>query len=447
MNKKPFKQKPVFLLALIVGLLAGGQSAAGWMSEQGVPTTQKLRAISGSAETAVFAVGDSGTIIRYDGTTWQNIVQITEKTIYSVWCASAEAVFAVADKGRIFFFDGSDWIEQDSGTTERLRAVWGASASEVFAAGENGTLLSFDGIAWSAENSPTPFTLQNIWGTSSTDVFAVGGPSGSGGVGDGVIVHYDGDEWRVVLEGVTPRLKAICGTAEGALFVVGDDGVVITSSGEPDTWEIIDSGTSESLKGVWSSPGNAVYAVGDAGTILQYEGTAWETADSGTSVDLFGVWGATPEDVFAVGAEGTVLRYDGQTGDNASSDCPFLVSLHSRDDIRLLRSLRDSRLDTGPGRAVAALFYAQAAEAAAILRCAPDLQRRLRHLVSANRDVLETLEKEGRAKIDAGRLREVSRFLEDIRQRGSAGFRASVSMVLYGIKSRLMLGRVGLLAD
>ena len=35
--------------------------------------------------------------------------------------------------------------------------------------------------------------LWGVWGSSATDVFAVGG---NGAIGEGTILHYDGDTWR-----------------------------------------------------------------------------------------------------------------------------------------------------------------------------------------------------------------------------------------------------------
>ncbi len=53
-------------------------------------------------------MGNYGTIIFYNGTEWQNVSGITEKTLYGVWWASKNEAFAVGDKGLILHFNGED---------------------------------------------------------------------------------------------------------------------------------------------------------------------------------------------------------------------------------------------------------------------------------------------------------------------------------------------------
>lgn len=56
-------------------------------------------------------------------------------TLRGVWGASGSDVFAVGEVGTIIHYDGSVWTSMDSGTTENLKAVWGSSGSDVFAVG------------------------------------------------------------------------------------------------------------------------------------------------------------------------------------------------------------------------------------------------------------------------------------------------------------------------
>jgi len=52
-----------------------------------------------------------------------------------VWGNSASDVFAVGDRGVIIHFDGYTWSPMSSGTTSSLNGVWGSSGVDVFAVG------------------------------------------------------------------------------------------------------------------------------------------------------------------------------------------------------------------------------------------------------------------------------------------------------------------------
>ncbi|MGO9687576.1 MAG: WD40/YVTN/BNR-like repeat-containing protein, partial [Syntrophobacteraceae bacterium] len=109
---------------------------------------------------------------------------VTRIQYSSVWGTSGSDVYAVGDKGAIVHYDGKSWSYMTSGTTQNLHSVWGSSESDVFAAGEAGTILHYDGKSWSAMTSGTTQNLHSVWGSSGADVFAVGG--------HGAIIHYDG---------------------------------------------------------------------------------------------------------------------------------------------------------------------------------------------------------------------------------------------------------------
>ena len=101
-----------------------------------------------------------------------------------VWGSSSSNVFAVGDAGTILHYDGTSWSPMSSGTTGSLRDVWGASGSNVFVVGSGGTILHYNGTNWSPMASGTTTWLNEVWGRNGSDVFA-GGNSGA-------ILHYDG---------------------------------------------------------------------------------------------------------------------------------------------------------------------------------------------------------------------------------------------------------------
>ena len=91
----------------------------------------------------------------------------------SIWGSGASDIFAVGDFGTILHYDGSSWTYQDSATDQHLWGVWGSSGSEVFAVGHKGTIVRYDGSSWRAEASGTTEGLQAVWG-AGTSMWAVG---------------------------------------------------------------------------------------------------------------------------------------------------------------------------------------------------------------------------------------------------------------------------------
>ncbi len=128
------------------------------------------------------ATQEAGTIVRRapDGTVTASVAG--PGNLHSVWGSGANDVWAVGEAGAIVHWDGTRWAPFASGTTQRLNSVWGSGPTNVWAVGEMGTILRWRGRAWEAVTSPTTRTLRGVWGTGADDVWAVGN--------EGTILHW-----------------------------------------------------------------------------------------------------------------------------------------------------------------------------------------------------------------------------------------------------------------
>ena len=108
----------------------------------------------------------------------------THAFLRTVWGLSTNAVYAAGDHGALLHFNGASWKAVPTPTTNSIFCLWGAATNCVFAAGGFGTLLRYDGTSWIAMPSGTRFNINGIWGSDSNCVFAVGDA--------GTILHYDG---------------------------------------------------------------------------------------------------------------------------------------------------------------------------------------------------------------------------------------------------------------
>jgi len=268
-----------------------------------------LNAIWGSSGTDVFAVGDNGLIIHYDGNNWSLMGSGTpDLDISGVWGTHGSDVFAVGSGGMLLHYDGNSWSRTSLDGIGDLNAIWGSSATDVFAVGDNGLIIHYDGDNWSLMGSgTTDLDMSGVWGTSGTDVFAVGKHEHTGGV-----LHYDGDGWSAESEG---PVNAIWGSSANDVWAIGESGTILHKDGE--SWVRVGSVNNENLQGIWSCSVNDVWSVGESGTILRYDGDSWTTVEVGVrsdEIDLRDIWGSSPNDIWSVGRGGTILHYGGQQG-------------------------------------------------------------------------------------------------------------------------------------
>jgi len=69
----------------------------------------------------------------------------------------------VGESGTILHYDGSSWTSMESGTTDTLRDVCGSAADDVFAVGDYGTIVHYDGQKWTTMNNASSTRLHGVW--------------------------------------------------------------------------------------------------------------------------------------------------------------------------------------------------------------------------------------------------------------------------------------------
>jgi hypothetical protein len=111
----------------------------------------------------------------FDGTSWSPQNSGVTEPLNGVWGRSASDVFAVGNHGTLLHYDGSTWSSLLSNTSEDLYGVAGSS-NQIFAVGNNSTVVMFDGVRATAQQAPDPIDLRGIWVESPTAAIAVGAP-------------------------------------------------------------------------------------------------------------------------------------------------------------------------------------------------------------------------------------------------------------------------------
>ena len=207
------------VLAAILLWPPAAEAQDGWTWQNPLPQGKSLNGIWGSGANRVFAVGDEGTIIHYDGTTWSTMPSSVLAPLRNVWGSSGTSVFAVGDQGTIVHYDGTTWSTMASGVTDNLEDIWGSGASDVFAVGSSGVILHYNGANWTPMASSSGEHLAGVWGSSGSDVYAVGR--------SGAVLHYDGTTWGPIptdLSAVVGSISDIWSSNEGTFAVTDDYG-------------------------------------------------------------------------------------------------------------------------------------------------------------------------------------------------------------------------------
>ncbi len=190
--------------------------------ETGDFTSSISGGIWGSDENDIFFIGNP--IKHYDGATF------TDETASSdcnrdIWGTAANNVYAVGQLGTIQRYNGSSWSDMESGLgMNTIFGIWGSSATDIFAVANGGAILHYNGSGsiWTEMDNPGQYLYEDIWGTSADNVYAVGTSGQIGG-----IQHYNGTEWKEMISNTTEKLKGVWVSSDGVVFAVGKNGTVL----------------------------------------------------------------------------------------------------------------------------------------------------------------------------------------------------------------------------
>ncbi|MCA9514567.1 MAG: IPT/TIG domain-containing protein [Myxococcales bacterium] len=210
-------------------------------------------------------------------------------------------IWAVGEGGKVVAFDGTFWALQQAPTDATLRAVVARADDDVWAAGD-GAVARWNGLRWVEVPMPTGFDAVS-W-------------TGMAAVGDDVWLWGDAGVWKhdgvsltqVILDVPTGAVRDVVAVAPDDVWLVGDGGLLRHWTGGPT--ETYDVAGSDLLAVSATGPGD-VWAVGADGRVIHWDGAVWFDYLTVTGRDLQAVQAVAPDRVWAVGDAGEVIRWDG----------------------------------------------------------------------------------------------------------------------------------------
>jgi hypothetical protein len=255
----------------------------------------------------VSLMGVDGSFAEWRDITPANLTQ----SLYSVWGTSPTNIYAVGLNGTILHYNGSTWNAENSGTTNRLNAVWGTSETNIYAAGENIILhKTGSGTNWSPDSLLD--YKEDGWDWSDSKFYSIKGTDANhvyAGSENGYMITYDGIGWTSFAQEVGD-IKGICPFTSSSIYVLGTGYCGRISKYDGLNWSFLyescedGEGVSYSL---WGTSATNIYAAGTEGLILHFDGTNWTNITSSATKNFYCVHGSSAKSIVAVGASGAIF--------------------------------------------------------------------------------------------------------------------------------------------
>jgi hypothetical protein len=197
------------------------------------PTTKDLYSLDFLSTTDGWAVGAQGTMLHWDGTSWNNYSSPNNLALLSV--DLLDPWFGVAVGQTILHWNGTDWYEQEHYAIPILHSVSlyrdnYYTNPEGWAVGENFEICSWNGTTWESQSESLDFNLNSVDFCEDRCGNWLGIAVGA----NGVIHYYNGSQWNSKTPLTSNELhsvsidKSSVGQSNLANFwAVGDSGTII----------------------------------------------------------------------------------------------------------------------------------------------------------------------------------------------------------------------------
>jgi photosystem II stability/assembly factor-like uncharacterized protein len=109
----------LFVLGILFPIALHSQ----WNWEHPMPQGNSINSIKIVNDSYGWAVGDFGTLLKYNGAAWSKINSPTTQVLRSLFMINQSSGWAVGDSGVILYYNGVEWELTSPVTNERLNAI------------------------------------------------------------------------------------------------------------------------------------------------------------------------------------------------------------------------------------------------------------------------------------------------------------------------------------
>ncbi len=196
-----------------------------WVVDE-TPTTARLWGVWGPAADDLWAVGgDTGdaappVLLHWQGSDWEQVafdLETDARALFKVWGTGPSDIFAVGDRGLLIHYDGVQWGAQNSGTKSSIIGVWGRASDDVVISGgrSSGIVVRNHMGAWSGRRFSEREGFDGAWMDLDGVATVVGRRGFIGRFPPGSL------EPEIEVSGTEVELHGVYGLPDGRIFAVG----------------------------------------------------------------------------------------------------------------------------------------------------------------------------------------------------------------------------------
>ena len=291
------------------GASATPSGSVQWGSPTDIDTTKAIKAVNCPSSSFCAAVGTSGTVNTYNGSSWSGATDAdSTRTLDAVSCPSSSFCAAVDTSGYATLYNGTSWSSpSDIDSTRMIKAVSCTSSTFCVAVGMTGYATIFNGSSWSTPSDiDASRVLDALTCTSSSFCVAVDTA--------GHATIYNGSSWSSASDPDSTRSIDTLSCVSSSYCVAGDtSGYVTVYNGS--TWSTpSDVDGSRSIQALSCPTASECVAVDTSGYSTVYNGSTWSTpSDIDGSNALEALDCASSSFCEASDSSGNVLTYNGSS--------------------------------------------------------------------------------------------------------------------------------------
>lgn len=313
-----------------------------------LPAKEVLRGVWGDGQGAVWAVSETGHVLRHDGTAWKiQFVGSKDRPLRGVWGSGPTDIWVLAEN-EVLHGTGSSPetlafapVTLPGDASVPLHAIAGTAANDVWVVGgyqdlnegpfvASGRVLHYTGATWNLDDVSSEAAYSRVWADGESGVWIAGSPTTSEETNYGLTFKLqrrakDGTTWETVALPEDPDPNAyfkLPGEISGggtsgpnSVWIVGTTQSynkaywrgVRSAAGQPFTWTIEPRQVNDlAVTAFWGTSTDDTWAAGEYGRLRHWDGKTWTQARLMTAtlpvVDPFyGIWGSTARDLWIVG--------------------------------------------------------------------------------------------------------------------------------------------------
>lgn len=311
-------------------------SPDGWCFEKPRPQGNTLRSVYAISANDIWAVGEAGTILHFDGTDWSGTTGLFEApgsyisvgigdvipgynmiTFQSVWANGPNDLWIAGSTGSggtdsksteaalLIRGDGTHWerVVVPNATAKYFSGVWGLGPDDVWVVGYASKVAHhWDGVSWTTSSLPSNASYATgVWGVSATEVYLA--------TQNGLFL-FDGSAWSAT--SLTARLDGVTGSASIGPWAWGSTPWRLVGT----TW--VDMGSGSGLGPLWGASPSAIWK-----GLSYFDGATWTKLPGATNIQA--VSGPKGTGAVGVGYRGVIADLSSTAATITYPDDPALA--------------------------------------------------------------------------------------------------------------------------